>query len=256
MKKIFLSFYIDLENIQREVNIKDLMNDVSLKYPKEDEEPVFAVKIACGNTTSIKKYRAQLKELNFEIRETPHIASKKNRADLIISMDAFEKLYINQPPLSLFVFMTNDSDYSVVMDLLRKYGKDVWLVTNEEDSKRDIFQNSSDNILIINEYLDKASKTNRTESFKDLQSEIDRRTVNTMIRVLRSLSSDKEYDVVFLNNQFRRIDNSINLKNTQFNSFKNLYSYLSDKKVITYSRIKGDIDKVTEIDFRALKHLA
>jgi hypothetical protein len=248
-KKLFFAFYIDLENIEKDIQLKNLMDNIKLRYDSSNQEPIFAYKIACGHSSSITKYRDQLKELNFDIRETPHIVKKKNRADLIISLDAFEKLYINNPEVSLFIFMTNDSDYSVIMDLLRKYGRSVWLVTNEEDSKRDIFRNCCDNIMHIEEYKMTAIQDKKQELFNDIKNDKDIRTLKAMLYVLRSLNNDTQYDVVFLNNQFRRIENSIKLRNTIFKSFDKLYEYLDKKGVIKYTIVKGDKNIISDINF-------
>jgi len=247
--KLFFAFYIDLENIEKDIQLKNLMDNIKLRYDSSNQEPIFAYKIACGHSNSITKYRHQLKELNFDIRETPHIVKKKNRADLIISLDAFEKLYINNPEVSLFVFMTNDSDYSVIMDLLRKYGRSVWLVTNEEDSKRDIFRNCCDNIMLIEEYKTTAIQEKKQDLFNDIKNDKDLRTLKAMLHVLRSLNNDNNYDVVFLNNQFRRIENSIKLRNTIFKNFDRLYEYLDKKNVIKYTVIKGDKNIISDINF-------
>jgi len=40
------------------------------------------------------------------------------------------------------------------MDVLRKYGKEVWFVAQEEESKKPIFNSCSDNILIITYQLE------------------------------------------------------------------------------------------------------
>ena len=74
--KVFIALYIDLENIEKDIHMKSLMDDIKLKYSGSDQEPIFAFKIGCGQASSIGKYRHQFKELNFEIRETPHIVKK------------------------------------------------------------------------------------------------------------------------------------------------------------------------------------
>lgn len=255
-RKQSIAIYIDIENINNNVDIKELMNDISLQYTREESKPVYAVKIACGDSNSISRYRGQLSELNFEIRETPHIVNKKNRADLIISLDAFEKVYIEQPNISLFVFLTNDSDYSVIMDLLRKYGKDVWLVTKEEDTKRDIFQNSTDNILLISDYISE-DKIKKEHNLFGLTVDIDKRTVLNMLRVLNTLDNDKEYDMVYLHNQFSKRDNSLRIKNTQFKNFKKLFKFLEEKELIKVKIIKskGESDRIHDIDTTKIKQL-
>jgi uncharacterized protein (TIGR00288 family) len=146
----FIAVYVDLENVAGILDLDRMLQDLILEENLDTpEEYVFAVKFACGNTNSITKLRGQLVNHNFEIREAPKVTGKKNRADLIISMDAFEKLYLDKPSIDRFVFVTRDSDFSVIMDILRKYGKEVWLITQEGDDQRPIFTNSTDNILVI-----------------------------------------------------------------------------------------------------------
>lgn len=122
------------------------------------------MKFACGNANSISKLREQLTNHNFDIREAPHISEKKNRADLIISLDAFEKLYLDKPSIDRFVFITRDSDFSVIMDILRKYGKEVWLITQAADSQRPIFTSCTDNILLLPQFQKPLLKKEATET--------------------------------------------------------------------------------------------
>ncbi|MBW1615954.1 MAG: NYN domain-containing protein, partial [Deltaproteobacteria bacterium] len=146
----FIAVYIDLENVSGILDLDTMLQDIILEENKEDsEEYIFAVKFACGHTHAISKAREQLTDYNFEIREAPHVTGKKNRADLIISLDAFEKLYLEKPSIDRFVFVTRDSDFSVIMDILRKHGKEVWLITQEGDEQRAIFMNCTDNIIVI-----------------------------------------------------------------------------------------------------------
>lgn len=143
-----IAVYFDLENIDKKFCLKKLLETIT-KNIEDGSTPVFAIKLACGATNHIANFREQLKNLNFEIRETPHITKKKNRADLILSVEAFESLYQKSPDIDLYVFITSDTDFTVIMDKLRKYGKNVWLVIKEEDKDKDIFTSSSDKIFVI-----------------------------------------------------------------------------------------------------------
>jgi hypothetical protein len=118
--KTFVAVYFDLENIDPKLNIKNLLNEISRSF--EDSTSVFVIKYACGDSTSIGKFREQLKNQNFDIRETPHIGNgnMKNRADLILSLDAFETLYQPNLKIDSYVFITSDTDFTVIMDKLRK----------------------------------------------------------------------------------------------------------------------------------------
>lgn len=151
--KTRIAVYFDLENIDAKFNLDKMLDAISLKI--EDSESVFASKLACGNTDAISIFRDQLKDLNFEIREAPKVSDKnlKNRADLILSLEAFETIVQKIPEISIYVFITSDTDFTVVMDKLRKYGKEVWLVIRKKDKDKKLFVNSSDKILVIDDYF-------------------------------------------------------------------------------------------------------
>lgn len=157
-----IALYFDLENVDSKLNLNKLLESVTLtsikesaKNSEEQGEPVFAIKLACGNTESISKFRDQMKDLNFHIREAPQVSTMntKNRADLILSVEAFESLYQKTPEIDLYVFITSDTDFTVIMDKLRKYGKQVWLVTRRADKDKKLFTSSSDKILVIENHF-------------------------------------------------------------------------------------------------------
>ena len=127
--------YIDLENLPKGVDFDLLME----RAASDTTKYVYAVKAAYGSAVALpKQYRQQLLDHNFQIVDTPHIAKKKNRADLIISIDAFERLHLNRPSIDRYVFVTSDSDFSVIMDKLRIYGKQVWMICRKADQAKKI----------------------------------------------------------------------------------------------------------------------
>lgn len=75
-----IAIYFDLENIDPRLNLRKLLESITLDI--EDSTPVFAIKLACGDTDNIAKFREQLKNLNFEIRETPHVSEKNLKTEL------------------------------------------------------------------------------------------------------------------------------------------------------------------------------
>ena len=227
VKRQFIAIYIDLENVAGRLDLKTLMQDLILEENREDpEEYIFAVKFACGNSASITKLRAQLTDYNFAIREAPRVTGKKNRADLIISLDAFEKLYLEKPSIDRFVFVTSDSDFSIIMDMLRKYGKEVWLVTKEEDAQRGIFTNCTDNILTLPQ-KDKARKpsTDKTAPKHTDGNEKNEKSAHAkklFVQVLRNLDQNKEYLVNSIGNKMRQLDKSFKITKTSYKRFANL----------------------------------
>jgi uncharacterized LabA/DUF88 family protein len=242
-----LCIYIDLENIHGDLNIKNIMQDIILKYETkgQDKEPIFVYKIACGNAASITKYREQLKSLNFEIRETPHLVNKKNRSDLIISLDSFEKLYLDRPSINEYVFLTNDSDFSVIMDILRRYGKKVVLVTTKEDSNREVFNNCSDQILLMDDYFETQNENipNENDNMK-IANENDDIAVKNLMSVLRALDPDKEYLYAQVGSKFKDIDKSFDIGKTSFKKFNKLAKYFQEKGIINIDADKNEYDKV------------
>ena len=91
-----LAIYIDLENLPKRVDFDRMMDMAASETTKH----VFAVKAAYGSANALpKQYRQQLIDHNFQIVDRPHIVNKKNRADLMISIDAFERLHLNCPAI-------------------------------------------------------------------------------------------------------------------------------------------------------------
>lgn len=256
MKQITIAIYLDVENIQGMINFEDLLDDIRLQVINEFEDvekAVFGLKKAIGDSNNLKRFRNKLSELNFTIEDAPHIANKKNRADLMISVDALEKLHVGNPSFDLFVFLTSDSDYSIVMNTLRKYNRQVWLVGTEEDSQRTVFKSSSDKILIINDYkvaptptrrrttTTKATKTKApTNGFDKLKpyltNKLDRRALSGILKVMRSYQEENVYTTLDTNNRFRQIDANLNLSQTKFKKFKQLYKVLEEAKLIEFHK--------------------
>ncbi|MCK5145327.1 NYN domain-containing protein [bacterium] len=231
----FIAIYIDLENVAGILDLDRLLQDLILEGGQnESEEFIFAVKFACGNSSSITKLRRQLVDHNFDIREAPRVAGKKNRADLIISLDAFEKLYLDKPEVDRFVFITSDSDFSVIMDILRKFGKEVWLVTKEGDEQRPIFTNCTDNILVIPQkgkarpkpknrnHTTESKEPEQTVKIKETQSARDQGADELFTQVLISLDPSQAHSINVISNKMRQLNKSFKIKNTRYKKMTTL----------------------------------
>ncbi len=257
MKTISIAIYLDVENIQGMISFKDLLQDIRLLVSSEfvgADHAVFGLKKAIGDSNNLKRFRNQLSELNFTIEDAPHITGKKNRADLMISVDALEKLHVGNPDFDLFVFLTSDSDYSIVMNTLRKYHKKVWLVGTLDDSERTVFKSSTDKILIIDDYkvitepktvkTTAKKKPNGTKTKKTdydvlkpyLANKQDRRAVINMLKVMRSYQEERVYTTLDTNNRFRLVDDNLNLSQTKFKRFKAVYKVLEDAHLIEFQK--------------------
>jgi hypothetical protein len=147
--------YFDVENVKN-FDLSELMR--SLEKNEDNTNNLITIKLAAGQAESIKPYLDQLKNENFTIIEAPHLANKKNRADIILSVKAHEDFLCHKPEIEKFVFITSDSDYTFVMDKVRRAGKTVWLVCKGEDAEKQYFKTCTDTIIP----LEKNPKVNRT----------------------------------------------------------------------------------------------
>jgi len=230
MEYIVCAIYIDLENnIPANFNIKRLLEEIVLRnQSNKNNETVFAIKMACGNKQSIEKLESKLSDYNFDIRNVTKItANYKNRSDLIISLEAFETLFINNPSIEKYIFVSSDSDFTVIMEKLRKFGKQVWLVTSSEASQKPIFNNTCNEILTFDEFLD--------EQVVDSTDNFDTRAIEAFKRVLETLEHNKLYFNASIGAKFHQMDKSLELKNTRFKNIGGLVEYFKNEGLLKTS---------------------
>ncbi|NCC63399.1 MAG: NYN domain-containing protein [Spirochaetia bacterium] len=230
------AIYIDLENIPGSLDLKLLFEELTLKHnDTPEEENVFVIKMACGNSKSIKKLEKQLAQYNFTIRDTPSITTNyKNRADLIISLEALETIIVNIPVIDRYVFITSDSDFTVIMEALRKYGKEVYLVTKEMVSDKPIFNNCCDEILIIESFMPKpkVEETTIPKTKQEAKQEpnhtkkIDRSVEELIKRVIDSFDPDTWQLVSYVGVKFHQMDKSRMIERSSYKSLGNLLAKL------------------------------
>ncbi len=263
MKQVNIAIYLDVENIKGMVSFEDLLDDIRLQVINDEnvDKAIFGLKKAIGDSANLKRFRNQLSELNFTIEDAPHITGKKNRADLMISVDALEKLHVGNPGFDLFVFLTSDSDYSIVMNTLRKFNKQVWLVGTPADTERIVFKSSTDKMLIIDDYkvIEETKTTSKKPASKAAKPKTDydklkpylvnkynRRAIMGMLKVMRSYQEEKVYTTLDTNNIFRQIDDNLQFSQTKFKKFKAIYKVLEDAKLIEF--LKDSTHQFTIMD--------
>ncbi len=244
MKRKNNAIYVDLENIPASLDLKSLFDELTLKHnTNPDEENVFVIKLACGNAASIKKLEKQLAEYNFYIRDTPSITTNyKNRADLIISLEALETIIIQSPIIDRYVFITSDSDFTVIMETLRKYGKEVYLVTKESVSDKPIFNNSCDEILIMESFQTKPKiEETKTSTVKGKDKEKpesnntkrnDKTVESIMKKVIDSLDPDSWLLVSLIGIKFHQMDKSRTIERSSYKTIGNLILKLEKDKIL------------------------
>ena len=240
-----IAIYFDLENVDKKLNLKKLLEAVTLDI-EDDSTPVFAIKLACGNTTSIANFREQLKNLNFDIREAPQVSegNSKNRADLILTVEAFESLYQKSPDIDLYIFITSDTDFTVIMDKLRKYGKNVWLVTRAADKEKQLFTSSSDKILVIDDYFTKQDNSVKepTQIEKILTVlDFNKTEASKIKKIIESFDKDKQYDGGLFGTKLRNLIKDFSYKGKKVNSQNKLFEEFKKNGIIDTKK-EGKVD--------------
>lgn len=238
-----LALYIDLENLPADLDVDALMQSISMEDP-HGLNCIYAVKAAYGSAEVVpKELKNKLRDNNFHIVDTPHISKKKNRADLIISVDAFERLYLNNPSINRFIFVTSDSDFSVVMDKLRAYGKQVWLVCRKSDEAKSILAKSCDNMLLIEDFS--ASTVSRPERAENDEA------ARSLLSEALSYVDPNQLPVKFstLAGKMKQIDPSFDIKTTSYKKFKTLVSKFEKQGRVTVGTDEDGYPQIVDIEY-------
>lgn len=215
--------------------LEDLMN--ALLSTDDGLNCIFAIKSAYGNQSISKKtLKEQIINHNFTILDTPKIGTEKNRADLFISMDAFETLYLGNPQIDRYCFLTSDSDFTVIGDRLRKFGKEVWLVCKRKDKDRAILAKSFDNLLFLEDFSHKNS------------IKIDNEIERLFVAAIKNINRDKlPNNVSIANSGMKVLDPSFDISKTEYKVFMNLIREMGTKGYIKYEILPSGLNRLTEI---------
>jgi hypothetical protein len=241
VQTIAIAMYLDFENLPKRVDFSSLMS----RTQSGGAPCVFSVKAAFGSVTSLPKgYRQQLRDNNFLIVDTPHVAKKKNRADLLISIDAFERLLLGRPAIDRFVFVTSDSDFSVIMDKVRAYGKEAWLVCRKADQAKKILGRSCDRMLVIEDFLRPLLPQRRT-----VDPERDLLANRLFKQVLRKIGMSRlPVDLSVVGGQMREIDSSFNFKETSFKQLTKLAAHFEKAGMLRLGYHDNGVTKIEDMD--------
>ncbi|BAU66706.1 hypothetical protein STA3757_41110 [Stanieria sp. NIES-3757] len=237
MNRLFVAIYIDLENIPcSKFQLKALIKQLELESNEGNYsaiKPVFSIKRAYGLLDSVNTdFKKQLSELGFYMIHTIRIGEKKNRADLFISIDAFESLYLNNPNINRYIFLTSDSDFTVIGEKLRTYGKDVWLVCRKQDRERAILSNAFDKLLYLEDYYESEQNSLQKRDKSDEQ-ENDELAKKAFIEVLKTIDPDKlPCNISVIHDRMKLSDPGLDMRNTSFKSFKTLVNFFEGQKMI------------------------
>ncbi len=250
MEQMFLAIFIDLNNIPNKIKLERLMNALILSE-QSNYNFIFAVKSAYGVLHSVSpEFRTELRDYNFSILETPRIGIKKNRADLFISIDAFETLYVNNPGIDRYIFVTSDSDFTVVMDKLRKYGKEVWLACRKADETRQILAKSCDKMLFIEDFYQFEDE----KSHKEYTEGNDNKAKELFKEVLRNIDSERlPFNISVINDRMKQLDRSFDVRHTSYKRFIDLVRSFQKQEIITLEESESGLVRITDIDLSKIE---
>lgn len=235
-KNFNIAVYIDMENMAAsEFKLEDVMN--SFLSADDEYNCVFTIKSAYGNQAIAKKtLKSQIVEHNFNIVDTPKIGKEKNRADLLLSLDAFESLHVDNPRIDRYCFMTTDSDFTVIADKLRKFGREVWLVCKKSDKDRAIIAKSFDNLLFVEDFLPQQDISTVGKQDK------------LFISAVRNMNQSKlPSNVSIANDKMKALDPSFHVRNTEFKTFMKLISHMEKKGYVKLECLPSGENLITEI---------
>jgi hypothetical protein len=241
METTALAMYIDLENLPKGVDFDLLMEQAASDTAKY----VYAVKAAYGSAVALpKQYRQQLLDHNFQIVDTPHIAKKKNRADLIISIDAFERLHLNRPSIDRYVFVTSDSDFSVIMDKLRIYGKQVWMVCRKADQAKKILSRCCDQMLSIEDFIPPPPLP-----APKVDVEKDRLAERLFKEALRQIGTGNlPVGLSTVGTQMKKIHQGFDFKSTRFKRLTDLTVHFENAGVVRLGTNAKGLTQIEDVD--------
>ncbi len=232
-----IAVYVDMENVCGiDFSLENIMKSL-MKSDGENVNYIFAIKSAYGDQLSMNKaFKKSVVEHNFNIIDTPHIANQKNRADLLMSLDAFETLYLNTPRIDRYCFMTSDSDFTVIGDRLRKFGREVWLACRKADKDRVILSKSFDNMLFLEDYAE-ITALKLADPVEALFAE-----------ALGYLDASKlPMNVSVVNDRMKQLDPSFDISKTSYKRFNNLVEKMQSKGYVQYA-FDNRSNRITEIN--------
>lgn len=254
---IKVALFVDLENVTKQINYEKLIDGVTKVIESKNSDVVnVVIRKAVGNEASLKKVLNELNHLNFDIKLAIKNGSKKNKSDLIISTDAMECLVYDNPSIDYFIFVTSDSDFSIVASKLKKFGKKVCFVVKEEDVKKTIFTSVAEDVISIKMYYTVNEEDEFIIDLKreyDLKKEEDVKVFLTMMKTLVERSKSRYFTIDRIKKLFRECDKNVNFKSSNFKSYQSLFDLLDSKKIIKYK--EGNKKEIKVINHTKIKDI-
>lgn len=249
-----IAIYIDLENLKinrndKTLNVNKLMNKIKENASKNTK---FIIKYACGNLASIENFESELKNWHFELVDIPPLVLEtkenktvaKNRADIAISIKALKDYYTHKDEIDLFIFITSDSDFTLIMDELSKQRKSVWLVCESSKTKKDYFRSCTDKILSIENFIDNQTANENKIQQKSKDDNSPDKIINEIKEKLKNLKFNESEIEIIVKALIKNKNTSIEKKKLQKKLGRKAKIYYSGKSVQNQHDLLKELEKL------------
>lgn len=237
-----LALFIDFENIAIWAGEKFFDFDLTrlLEYLRSRGRVV--VKRAYADWGRFNKYQEEMLTNSIDLIQIYSVRGSKNRADIRLSVDAFETT-ITHPEIDTIVVVSGDSDFGILVTRLREYGRYV-LGIGPRDISHTLLVKSCDEFVYL-ETIFSAPQPALTVSSPD---QADARQL--LVRALAAFGQRGELPVLAakLKHTMLSIDPTFNEANFGYAQFK---SWLESNQDIVRLHFKDLQLHVTPVDFGA-----
>lgn len=244
-KRTFVAVYWDFENIHRSVVDDNKRNGtIDIKSIVEYISSFGEINLnrAYSNWIHLEQYRYKMLEHSIDLiqlfpQNLPKGGVAKNGADIRIAIDALEDAF-NFPDVEYFVIISGDSDFTGLAQMLRKHGKYV-IGIGEQDSTSKFWIKACNEFkfyhnIIVDDTPDRPTKRPpRRDALEGAK-----RLVLEAIRRLTRGSIEGTVERVAIKPMMLRLDPSFDETSIGFNSFTNFLEACQDVLVLS----KGEAD--------------
>lgn len=130
------------------------------------------------------------------------------------------------------------------MDKLRKYGKNVWLVTKESEKDKELFTSSSDKILVIeNCFIENENSKDEITQIEKILKDLgfNEKETSTIKGLIESFEKDQWHDGRLFGTKLRTLIKDFSYKGKKVKSQNKLFEELKRNEIMEIKK-EGSVD--------------
>jgi len=139
------------------------------------------VRKAYADWVEASRYRLVTARAGFELIDCPKMATRKNSADVKLTLDCLEVAYVH-PEIDVFVVVTGDSDFVPLISKLRTRGKETIVVVSHAGGTAEALQLACDEFIPAGRLERQAMRETEMLSTRDAALELYRRAREALVR--------------------------------------------------------------------------